>query len=104
MCEHPFIVCKAGALFCEECGLFLPAYPEQMAKDNKDAMAKAIDAVVASALPPASQALQSMTQAMQNANQQLSAFQKFTGPLVRQVYTQNEINGLINFQVFYDEA
>lgn len=32
MCEHPFVISRAGTLFCEECGLFLPAYPEQMAQ------------------------------------------------------------------------
>lgn len=94
MCEHPFVICRAGALYCESCGLFLPAYPEQMAQDREDSITKAIGAVVASALPPASHALQAMSQAMQNTNQQLKAFQAFAAPLARKLYPESIADGM----------
>lgn len=102
MCEHPFITCKAGALYCESCGLFLPAYPEQMAKDREDSISKAIGAVMASALPPANKALQAMAQAASNTNNQLKAFQQFAAPLARKVYPDSIAEAM--FKVTKDET
>lgn len=80
MCDHDFVSIKAGTFYCESCGLFLPALPEQMAKSKEETLSNAVDKTVNDVLK--GQLIHVIAQHL-NAP---STFEKFAKPLIRALY------------------